>query len=125
MRITQADIQLWMLKHVPKWAQQTETGKVTVVRDWANIHWCINGHAGKRRGDQMEAGNLTNLLRMVRKRGESVTHYLRTEIAAPGSWCSHNAPKRHAYAKRWLRRFDRDNRSIRIRALLIVEVERS
>lgn len=99
MILTTAHIRFWLSRRpLPKW---TLAARVPIQTE--TVHTCINAHAGLK-ASYLEASNLISLLRLVRKRGECLSDYLRTDIAASRSWSAANNLKRHHYARRWLRK---------------------
>ena len=105
MKVTQADLDFWNSRRLPRWALQLKAEQ-KAKRWWREtppIHYVINSHAGIRsQSYEMSAHNLCNIVRSMLRRQENIRGELARMARAPGTVI--NPQQRARFARKWLAR---------------------
>jgi hypothetical protein len=110
MIIKQVHIDFWNAKHAqPSWMQTyyQKNRKLQPKLGVPNIHGCINAHAGINNSCFNHVHNMIIFLKGERRRGAaSLMPMLQRLADDPGTII--NPEKRSAFARKWLKRLQRD-----------------
>ena len=117
MKLTQNHVLFWQSKqHRPEWVLDLEDSEDTRLHRMRFIHQCINDHDERYsahlfayRHRYMQANNTIALLKMVRRRRESLEAHLRMWARSTDA----NSPHREN-ARRWLRRLLRAESKVKL-----------